>query len=311
MPERNIAVRVTTREIQNAIVYEPTNGNPVRFTRELMPIPRVKIVGMLRIDPAIRKGEEKDYMNLILDDIYGSVNVFVFDTKLLENIAENMKKGTIVQVVGKVRTGNDRNIIIAEGVNVVPPETYVYHLYRVAKQLKRHYEYLRIMKRIDDIQKKANLLKAQGGSANVIKAGRLLTEASALKSTLPQQYITIMDIIEQYIIDTYYADIGLLDDEIEEEELFEERPNKMTSKQKRENTTENQIQKKKTKYEIDEGNEDIIDDTEEEIEDISENTGEYDEFEIIDDSEENDEEIQDIPDEEFEDIKEFDEIDEI
>ena len=297
MPERNIAVRVTTREIRNAIVYEPPTGDPVRFTRELMPIPRVKIVGLLRIDPAIRKGEEKNYMNLIIDDIFGSVNVFVFDSALLENISENIRKGNIVQVVGKVRSGKDRNIIIAEGVNIVTPETYVYHLYKVAKQLKRHYEYLRIMKRIDELKKKASLVRAQGGSAGIAKAGKLLTEASSLKSVLPQQYITIMDAVEQYIIETFYADIGLeedFDEEVDEEETYEENieleefeptPKRKLTGYTREKRTTKIEDKPKKKIAIDE----------EEIEDISE-----EDFEIIEDTDEEDNELE-----------EFDEIDEI
>jgi len=225
---RIIATRVTTRDVLDTIIFESEKQDTrARFTRDLYPTFRVKIVGVVMGVSIIDKEEEdKFYANISLSDPYGVVKVFIPISALAEKVRKEILPGDVVQVVGRIfenelPNGEKRNEIVADGVAKVDKSIFVYHLVKYAEERKKHLEYLNLFKRITELRNEYNELKSKSKDASSIERLSLLRrKINALEMGLPQKYKLMNSIIEEYIeylleIQTPFEE--LLSDEDEDE----------------------------------------------------------------------------------------------
>lgn len=104
------------------------------ITKDARKIYRAKIVGTVIREPLI--AEDETYGKFQIDDGTGVIWVLGFrdDTKF----AKLVKKGDLVQVIGKIAEWRDDKQILVEGVAKVHPNMWILHRYETLKEKIEH-----------------------------------------------------------------------------------------------------------------------------------------------------------------------------
>ncbi|AFK21635.1 OB-fold nucleic acid binding domain-containing protein [Pyrococcus sp. ST04] len=142
MKKRMPATRVYIKDILEGYFvksegdFEP-NYLITRYGRKIY---RAKIVGTVVREPLI--AEDETYGKFQIDDGTGVIWVLGFrdDTKF----AKLVKKGDLVQVIGKIAEWRDDKQILVEGVARVHPNMWILHRYEALKEKIEHIRKARI-----------------------------------------------------------------------------------------------------------------------------------------------------------------------
>jgi len=204
MKKRLPASRVYIRDILNGYFVKSEGDFEPNYliTREARKVYRVKVVATVVREPAI--SEDETYGKFQIDDGTGTIWVLGFrdDTRFVRLV----RKGDLVQIIGKVAEWRDDKQILVEGVTKVEPNMWILHRFETLKEKVEHAKKARIAFEIYDRY-------GITAKAKVIAKNRGISED--LLMTIDELY-TMM--LEQRSI---------------EEELFEEEP--LEEEQKEEN----------------------------------------------------------------------------
>jgi len=104
------------------------------ITRDARKVYRVKVVATVVREPVL--SDDETYGRFQIDDGTGTVWVFGFreNTRLVKLV----KKGDLVQLIGKVAEWRDDKQILVEGVAKVDPNMWVLHRYEALKEKVDH-----------------------------------------------------------------------------------------------------------------------------------------------------------------------------
>ena len=104
------------------------------ITKDARKVYRVKVVATVVREPTI--SDDETYGKFQIDDGTGTVWVFGFrdDTKLVKLV----KKGDLVQIIGKVAEWRDDKQILVEGVSVVEPNAWILHRFETLNEKVEH-----------------------------------------------------------------------------------------------------------------------------------------------------------------------------
>jgi hypothetical protein len=104
------------------------------ITKDAREVYRVKIVGTVVRDPII--AEDETYGKFQIDDGTGVIWVLGFrdDTRFVRLV----KRGDMVQLIGKVAEWRDDKQILVEGVSKVDPNMWILHRYETLKDKVEH-----------------------------------------------------------------------------------------------------------------------------------------------------------------------------
>ncbi len=104
------------------------------ITRDARKVYRVKVVATVVREPTI--SDDETYGKFQIDDGTGTLWVFGFreDTKLVKLV----KKGDLVQIIGKVAEWRDDKQILVEGVSKVEPNAWILHRFETLNEKVEH-----------------------------------------------------------------------------------------------------------------------------------------------------------------------------
>ncbi|ASJ10427.1 replication protein RepA [Thermococcus sp. P6] len=104
------------------------------ITRDARKIHRAKVVATVVRDPIM--SEDETYGRFQIDDGTGTLWVFGFreDTRFVKLV----KKGDLVQIVGKISEWRDDRQILVEGVSKVEPNMWILHRFETLKEKAEH-----------------------------------------------------------------------------------------------------------------------------------------------------------------------------
>jgi len=132
------ASRIYVKDILNGY-YVKSEGDfepNYLITRDARKVYRVKIVATVVREPFL--SEDETYGRFQIDDGTGTIWVLGFrdDTRFIKLV----KKGDIVQLVGKVAEWRDDKQILVEGVSKVEPNAWILHRFETLKEKIKHYK---------------------------------------------------------------------------------------------------------------------------------------------------------------------------
>ncbi|HDH43998.1 MAG TPA: replication protein RepA [Thermococcus sp.] len=136
MKKRLPSTRVYIRDILEGF-YVRSEGDfepNYLITKDARRVYRAKIVGTVVREPII--AEDETYGKFQIDDGTGVIWVLGFrdDTKFIRLV----KRGDIVQLIGKVGEWRDDKQILVEGVTKVDPEMWILHRYETLRDKLNH-----------------------------------------------------------------------------------------------------------------------------------------------------------------------------
>ncbi len=104
------------------------------ITRDARKVYRVKLVATVVRDPVI--SEDETYGKLQIDDGTGTIWVLGFrdDTRFIRLV----KKGDLIQIIGKVGEWRDDKQVLIEGVTPVHPNMWILHRFETLKEKVEH-----------------------------------------------------------------------------------------------------------------------------------------------------------------------------
>ncbi|WP_297070980.1 OB-fold nucleic acid binding domain-containing protein [Thermococcus sp.] len=104
------------------------------ITRDARKVYRVKLVATVVRDPVI--SEDETYGKLQIDDGTGTIWVLGFrdDTRFIRLV----KKGDLIQIIGKVGEWRDDKQVLVEGVTPVHPNMWILHRFEALKEKVGH-----------------------------------------------------------------------------------------------------------------------------------------------------------------------------
>ncbi|WP_297516312.1 OB-fold nucleic acid binding domain-containing protein [Thermococcus sp.] len=116
------------------------------ITRDARKVYRVKVVATVVREPVI--SDDETYGKFQIDDGTGTIWVLGFrdDTRFIRLV----KKGDIVQIIGKVAEWRDDKQILVEGVAKVSPNFWILHRFETLKEKVEHAEKAKIAFEIYD-----------------------------------------------------------------------------------------------------------------------------------------------------------------
>ncbi|ASJ15603.1 replication protein RepA [Thermococcus chitonophagus] len=136
MKKRMPATRVYIKDILEGYFVKSEGDFEPNYliTKDARKIYRAKIVGTVVREPLI--AEDETYGKFQIDDGTGVIWVLGFrdDTKF----AKLVKKGDLVQVIGKIAEWRDDKQILVEGVAKVHPNMWILHRYETLKEKVEH-----------------------------------------------------------------------------------------------------------------------------------------------------------------------------
>jgi len=148
MKKRLPASRVYIRDILNGYFVRSEGDFEPNYliTREARKVYRVKVVATVVREPAI--SEDETYGKFQIDDGTGTIWVLGFrdDTRFVRLV----KKGDLVQIIGKVGEWRDDKQILVEGVTKVEPNMWILHRFETLKEKVEHAKKARIAFEIYD-----------------------------------------------------------------------------------------------------------------------------------------------------------------
>ncbi|WP_297475267.1 OB-fold nucleic acid binding domain-containing protein [Thermococcus sp.] len=136
MKKRLPASRVYIRDILNGY-YVKSEGDfepNYLITRDARKVYRAKVVATVVREPVI--SEDETYGKFQIDDGTGTIWVLGFrdDTRFIRLV----KKGDLVQIIGKVAEWRDDKQILVEGVSKVSPNFWILHRFETLKEKVEH-----------------------------------------------------------------------------------------------------------------------------------------------------------------------------
>ncbi len=136
MKKRLPASRVYIRDIIDGY-YVKSEGDfepNYLITKDARKVYRVKVVATVVRDPVI--SEDETYGKLQIDDGTGTVWVLGFrdNTRFIRLV----KKGDLVQIIGKVAEWRDDKQILVEGIAKVEPDMWILHRFETLKEKVEH-----------------------------------------------------------------------------------------------------------------------------------------------------------------------------
>ncbi|NPA47443.1 MAG: replication protein RepA [Thermococci archaeon] len=136
MKKRLPASRVYLRDVLEGY-YVKSEGDfepNYLITRDARKVYRVKVVATVVREPTI--SDDETYGKFQIDDGTGTVWVFGFrdDTRLVKLV----KKGDLVQIIGKVAEWRDDKQILVEGVSTVEPNAWILHRFETLNEKVEH-----------------------------------------------------------------------------------------------------------------------------------------------------------------------------
>ncbi|WP_297418095.1 OB-fold nucleic acid binding domain-containing protein [Thermococcus sp.] len=136
MKKRLPASRVYIKDILNGY-YVRSEGDfepNYLITRDARKVYRAKVVATVVREPVI--SDDETYGKFQIDDGTGTIWVLGFrdDTRFIRLV----KKGDLVQVIGKVAEWRDDKQILVEGVTKVDPDFWILHRYETLKEKTEH-----------------------------------------------------------------------------------------------------------------------------------------------------------------------------
>ena len=142
MKKRLPASRVYIRDILNGY-YVRSEGDfepNYLITRDARKVYRAKVVATVVREPVI--SEDETYGKFQIDDGTGTIWVLGFrdDTRFIRLV----KKGDLVQIIGKVAEWRDDKQILVEGVAKVDPNFWILHRFETLKEKVEHARKARI-----------------------------------------------------------------------------------------------------------------------------------------------------------------------
>ncbi len=116
------------------------------ITKDARKIYRVKVVATIVREPVI--SEDETYGKFQIDDGTGTIWVLGFrdDTRFIRLV----RKGDLVQIIGKVAEWRDDKQILVEGVTKVHPNMWILHRFETLKEKVEHVKKVRIAFEIYD-----------------------------------------------------------------------------------------------------------------------------------------------------------------
>ena len=148
MKKRLPASRVYIRDIIDGY-YVRSEGDfepNYLITKDARKVYRVKVVATVVREPVI--SEDETYGKFQIDDGTGTIWVLGFrdDTRFVRLV----KKGDLVQIIGKVAEWRDDKQILAEGVAKVSPNFWILHRFETLKEIVEHAEKAKVAFEIYD-----------------------------------------------------------------------------------------------------------------------------------------------------------------
>jgi len=136
MKKRLPASRVYIRDIIDGY-YVKSEGDfepNYLITKDARKVYRVKVVATVVREPVI--SEDETYGKLQIDDGTGTIWVLGFrdDTRFIRLV----KKGDLVQIIGKVAEWRDDKQILVEGIAKVEPNMWILHRFETLKEKVEH-----------------------------------------------------------------------------------------------------------------------------------------------------------------------------
>ncbi|WP_297503581.1 OB-fold nucleic acid binding domain-containing protein [Thermococcus sp.] len=136
MKKRLPASRVYIKDILNGY-YVRSEGDfepNYLITRDARKVYRAKVAATVVREPVI--SDDETYGKFQIDDGTGTIWVLGFrdDTRFIRLV----KKGDLVQVIGKVAEWRDDKQILVEGVTKVDPDFWILHRYETLKEKTEH-----------------------------------------------------------------------------------------------------------------------------------------------------------------------------
>jgi len=148
MKKRLPASRVYIRDIIDGY-YVRSEGDfepNYLITKDARKVYRVKVVATVVREPVI--SEDETYGKFQIDDGTGTIWVLGFrdDTRFVRLV----KKGDLVQIIGKVAEWRDDKQILVEGVAKVSPNFWILHRFETLKEIVEHAEKAKVAFEIYD-----------------------------------------------------------------------------------------------------------------------------------------------------------------
>ncbi|WP_297462022.1 OB-fold nucleic acid binding domain-containing protein [Thermococcus sp.] len=148
MKKRLPASRVYLRDVLNGY-YVRSEGDfepNYLITRDARKVYRVKVVATVVREPVI--SDDETYGKFQIDDTTGTIWVLGFrdDTRFIRLV----KKGDLVQIIGKVAEWRDDKQILVEGVSRVDPNFWILHRFETLRDKVEHAKKARIAFEIYD-----------------------------------------------------------------------------------------------------------------------------------------------------------------
>ncbi|NJE05837.1 replication protein RepA [Thermococcus sp. M36] len=173
------------------------------ITKDARRVYRVKVVATVVREPAI--SDDETYGKLQIDDGTGTIWVLGFrdDTRFIRLV----KKGDLVQIIGKVAEWRDDKQILVEGIARVSPNMWILHRYETLKEKVEHAKKARIAFEIYDkygITAKAKVIAKNKG--------------------VSEELLLTIDELYTMMLEQRTAEEVLFEEEVEEAEAPEENP---------------------------------------------------------------------------------------
>ncbi|ASJ06479.1 OB-fold nucleic acid binding domain-containing protein [Thermococcus pacificus] len=136
MKKRLPASRVYIMDIINGYFVKSEGDFEPNYliTRDARKVYRVKVVATVVREPAI--SEDETYGKFQIDDGTGTIWVLGFreDTRFIRLV----KKGDLVQIIGKISEWRDDKQILVEGISKVEPNMWILHRFETLKEKVEH-----------------------------------------------------------------------------------------------------------------------------------------------------------------------------
>ncbi|WP_457751929.1 OB-fold nucleic acid binding domain-containing protein [Thermococcus sp.] len=116
------------------------------ITKDARKVYRVKLVATVVREPMI--SDDETYGRFQIDD--GTGTLWVFGFRENTRFVKLVKKGDLVQIIGKVAEWRDDKQILAEGVSKVSPNMWILHRFETLKEKAEHVKKARIAFEIYD-----------------------------------------------------------------------------------------------------------------------------------------------------------------
>ena len=171
MKKRLPASRVYIRDIINGYFVRSEGDFEPNYliTRDARKVYRVKVVATVVREPAI--SEDETYGKFQIDD--GTGTIWVLGFRDATRFIRLVKKGDLVQIIGKVTEWRDDKEIQVEGIAKVEPNMWILHRFETLKEKVEHARKARIAFEIYDkygITAKAKVIaKNKGVSEDMLQ----------------------------------------------------------------------------------------------------------------------------------------------